>query len=196
MTTSSPPTIPRLDSLRITNYRALRHIQINALTPLTVLVGPNGSGKSTVFDVFAFLAECFTVGVRRTVDKRNRFKELRSRGSTGPIIFELKYRETPDIPLLTYHLALDETTHGPIVVEEWLHWRRSERGRPFRFLNFRNGVEYIVSGEMPDEYDHRIEEQLESPDMLAVNTFGHFASHPRVSALRRVALLLDGIFRM
>jgi predicted ATPase len=38
---------------------------------------------------------------------------------------------------------------------------------------------------MPDERDHRIEEALDSPDMLAVNTLGQFARHPRVSALRR-----------
>jgi hypothetical protein len=36
-------------------------VEFKELTPLTVLLGPNGSGKSTVFDVFAFLAECFDV---------------------------------------------------------------------------------------------------------------------------------------
>jgi predicted ATPase len=38
---------------------------------------------------------------------------------------------------------------------------------------------------MPDEQDERIEEQLASPEMLAVNTLGQFTRHPRVSALRR-----------
>ncbi|TVR99621.1 MAG: hypothetical protein EA406_02965 [Rhodospirillales bacterium] len=50
---------PRIESLKVENYRALRTIQFDRLTPLTVLLGANGSGKSTVFDVFAFLAECF-----------------------------------------------------------------------------------------------------------------------------------------
>jgi predicted ATPase len=71
------------------------------------------------------------------------------------------------------------------MAEEWLQWRRQQWGRPFRFLEFRRGAGRVVSGEMPDERDHRIEEALDSPDMLAVNTLGQFARHPRVSALRR-----------
>jgi predicted ATPase len=38
---------------------------------------------------------------------------------------------------------------------------------------------------MPDEQDERIHERLDSSEMLAVNTLGQFAKHPRVSALRR-----------
>lgn len=57
-------TIPRIESLKVRNFRALREIEIKKVTPLTVLLGPNGSGKSTVFDVFAFLAECFESGLR------------------------------------------------------------------------------------------------------------------------------------
>jgi len=38
---------------------------------------------------------------------------------------------------------------------------------------------------MPDEKDTRIDEKLDAPDILAVNTLGQFARHPRVIALRR-----------
>ena len=58
-------TVPRVEYLRVQNYRVLRDVEFKNLTPLTVLLGPNGSGKSTVFDVFAFLSECFTDGLRR-----------------------------------------------------------------------------------------------------------------------------------
>ncbi|HWG74139.1 MAG TPA: AAA family ATPase [Acidimicrobiales bacterium] len=70
---------PRIESLRVRNYRVLHDLELKKLTPLSVLLGPNGSGKSTLFDVFAFLSECFTVGLRRAWDRRNRFKEMRSR---------------------------------------------------------------------------------------------------------------------
>ncbi len=176
---------PRIESLRIQNYRALRDVELKSITPLTVLLGPNGSGKSTVFDVFAFLSECFSVGLRKAWDKRGRFKELRSRGCQGPVEFELKYRETKESPLITYHLAIDEHPGGPLVSEEWLQWRRGEHGKPFRFLDFQSGQGKVVSGEMPDEQDERVSEQLDSAEMLAVNTLGQFARHPRVSALRR-----------
>jgi predicted ATPase len=43
--------------LHVENYRALRDVTLDRLSPLTTLLGPNGSGKSTVFDVFAFLSE-------------------------------------------------------------------------------------------------------------------------------------------
>ena len=37
---------------------------------------------------------------------------------------------------------------------------------------------------MPDEEDRRIVVPLHSPELLAVNTLGQFARHPRVAALR------------
>ena len=175
---------PRVEQLSVENYRALRQVELKKITPLTVLIGPNGSGKSTLFDVFSFLSECFQQGLRAAWDRRGRAKELRSRGATGPIIFELKYRERPQQPLITYHLAIDEGARGPIVVEEWLQWRRGSRGMSFRFLDFQNGQGQAVSGEMPDAEDRRIPIFLRSPDLLAVNTLGQFAEHPRVAALR------------
>ncbi len=179
-------SVPRIEYLRVQNYRALRDLELRDLRPLTVFLGPNGSGKSTVFDVFAFLSECFSVGLRKAWDKRGRFKELRTRGSDGPILIELKYRENPQSPLITYHLSIDENSRGPFVKEEWLRWKRGIMyGQPFKFLHFIEGKGQVISGESPDEQDERIEEQLDSPEMIAVNTLGQFAKHPRVSALRR-----------
>ncbi len=121
------------------NYRALRSVEVR-LTPLTVLIGPNGSGKSTLFDVFIFPSECFRHGLRHAWDRRGRAKELRTRGGQGAIVFELKYREQPKSPVITYHLAIDEDARGPFVAEEWLQWRRGSHGQTFRFLNYRSGA--------------------------------------------------------
>src|SRR3984885_8655270 len=137
---AQPASPARIEYLRVENYRALRSIELRDITPLTVLLGPNGSGKSTVFDVFNFLSECFQFGLRHAWDRRGRGKELKTRGANGPIVFELKYRERPSMPIITYHLAIDEGPRGPEVVEEWLQWRRGTRGQPFRFLEFRRGV--------------------------------------------------------
>jgi predicted ATPase len=82
-------------------------------------------------------------------------------------------------------LAIDEGPKGPLVAEEWLQWRRGQKGKPFRFLDFQQGSGRVVTGEMPDEQDERVEERLDSPEMLAVNTLGQLAKHPRVGALRR-----------
>ena len=128
------PTPPRITALNVRNYRALRDVALKELTPLTVLLGPNGSGKSTVFDVFAFLSECITDGIRKAWDRRGRFRELRSRDSEGSIIVELKYRERPKTPLITYHIEIDEELGRPVVNHEFLRWTRGSRsGRPFNF---------------------------------------------------------------
>ena len=177
--------IPRIEYLKVQNYRALHNLELKKITPLTVFLGPNGSGKSTIFDVFAFLSECFTESLRKAWDRRGRFRELRTRDSEGCIIIELKYKETSKSPLITYHLAIDEENNRPYIAEEWLQWRRGQYGKPFRFLDFRKGEGQVISGESPDEEGERITEQLASSELLAVNTLGQFAKHPRVSALRR-----------
>ena len=173
----------RIEYLRVENYRALKQVEFKNLTPMTVLLGPNGSGKSTVFDVFAFLSECFETGLRRAWDRRGRAKELKTRGSDGPMVIEIKYRE-PGFPVITYHLAVDERKGAPVVTEEWPQWKRGSRGRPFRFLEYREGQGRAISGELPDEQDIRSEIPLKSSDLIAVNALGQFADHPRVAALR------------
>ncbi len=173
----------RVVGLKVENFRALRKFELKELSPLTVLMGPNGSGKSTVFDVFAFLSECFEAGLRRAWDRRGRAKELKTRDSEGPVVIEIRYKE-PNYPLITYRLAVDERRGKPIVVEEWLQWRRGRRGKPFRFLEYREGKGRAVSGEKPDKEDKRVETSLSSPDLLAVNALGQLAEHPRVAALR------------
>jgi len=176
--------IPRIESLRVENYRALRKVELDRLTPMTVLLGPNGSGKSTIFDVFNFLSECFQFGLRHAWDRRGRGKELKTRGADGPLVFDLKYRESPGTPVITYHLAIDEGARGPEVIEEFLQWKRGSHGRPFRFLEFARGEGSSISGEMPDEDDTRVPQKLRSPDLIAVSTLGQFSDHPRVAALR------------
>lgn len=97
--------VPRILSLHVRNYRVLYDVHLANLKPLTVLIGPNGSGKSTIFDVFAFLSECFSDGLQRAWTRRGGMREIRSRGSTGLVEIELKYREIPDRKKIPdYHL--------------------------------------------------------------------------------------------
>lgn len=173
----------RIEYLRVKNFRALRDVEFRELTPLTALVGPNGSGKSTVFQVFGFLAECFSSNLRSAWDKNGRARELKTRGQSDPVVIEIKYKEG-DLPLITYHLALDEHNGSPVVLEEWMAWRRGSHGQPFRFLDYHEGQGRAISGETPDQEAERVEIPLKSPDLIAVNALGQFAEHPRAAALR------------
>lgn len=178
------PDVPLIERLQVRNFRTLRDLDLRDLTPFTVFLGPNGSGKSTVFDVFAFLSECFATGVRRAWDKRGRFKELRSRGARGPIEVEVRYIE-PGFTPTVYQIAIDETPKGPVVAAESIRWTRSRRGgNNFKFLDFVNGEGFVIEGERPDKGDVKTEQKLASPDALAVNSLGQLRRHPRVVALR------------
>lgn len=158
-----------IQALRVQGYRALHDLTLGPLRPLTVFLGPNGSGKSTIFDVFAFLSESFTLGLRQAWDRRGRFKELRTRGTQGPIVIELGYREAPEMPLMTYHLAVDENLRGPFISEEWLGSGET------RVLDFQEGQGRVGSEE----------ERLSSPETIAAATLGQLAKHSRVATLRR-----------
>ena len=175
---------PRIERLKVRNFRALRDVEIKRLTPMTVLLGPNGCGKSTVFDVFAFLAECFSSDLSSAWDRRGRAKELKTRDAEGPVTIELAYRERPGTPRITYHLEVDECDGKLSVVHEWLRWKRGGSGAPFQFLKYRNGEGQAVRGDEPDAGDERKAIPLKSSDILAVSALGQFQEHPRVAALR------------
>jgi predicted ATPase len=181
---TDPANPPRIESLLVRNYRALRDVSLEQMTPLTVLLGPNGSGKSTVFDVFAFLAECFSDGLRKAWDRRGRFRELRSRDQGGPIVIEVKYRERPGAYLITYHLEIEERAKGPVVKREFLRWKRGHPAAPFHFLDYEYGHGQVITGEQPEPSDTRVDKPLSGPDVLAVSTLGTLAENPRVIALR------------
>ena len=182
--TSQSAASPRIEQLLVRNFRALRSVGITQLTPMAVLLGPNGSGKSTVFDVFAFLAECFLSGLQPAWDRRGRAEELKTRDAEGPVTIELAYREEPGTPRITYHLEVDECGGKPSVVHEWLGWERGSGGAPFQFLEYRNGEGQAVGGDEPDVGDERKAIPLRSPDLLAVSALGQLRDHPRVAALR------------
>jgi predicted ATPase len=171
-----------IQRLRIQNYRVLRDVQFHDLTPLTVLLGPNGSGKSTVFDVFAFLHDAFTTNLRAAWDRRNRMRELRSRGESGPITIEIAYRQAPGERLVTYRLRLDEENGSPVVVGELLRWSISpDSGAPTDILSFQRGEGRLYD----DARKVSTDEKLDSPDLLAVSTLGGLARYPQVAHLRR-----------
>lgn len=89
MSVFKPPQITRI---QVADYRVLRDLDLKGLRRFTVLVGPNGSGKSTLFDVFAFLSDRFTEGVRRACDNRGGLGGIRSRGASGPVAITTAYQ--------------------------------------------------------------------------------------------------------
>ena len=176
----------RIEALKVKNFRVLKDVELTDMTPFTVLLGPNGSGKSTIFDVFAFLSECFETNLGNAWFRRGGIANIRSRGARGPVKIEIRYKETgKKASPITYRLSINEQDGRPKVVEESLQWSRMERGRPYNFLKVQNGRGEIVSGkESEDRNEHRVKVKLSSQESLAVSTYGQLADHPRVVTLR------------
>jgi predicted ATPase len=180
----------QIEALTIRNFRALRNVELRNLSPMCVFVGANGSGKSTLFDVFGFLHDALLHNVRTALTKRGGFREVVSRGTEGPIELELKFRQAGG-PLVTYSLTIATDEDGlPVVDHELLRYRRGQHGQPWRFLDFRRGKGLAVTNEAdygkPDVEAKRDEQQLDSPDILAIKGLGQFQRFKQVSAFRKL----------
>lgn len=214
----------RIEGFRIKNFRALKDITLgklwntpkqDSLTPMTVVIGRNGVGKSSLFDAFGFLADCLRVGVEEACDLRGRggFERIRSKGQSGPIEFELYFKETGNARPLTYEVAIDiDSSLRPYVLRERLRQRREgqKHGWPFSFLILDKGQGVVwkneTDGKQIDENKNQISIQslfdelekekseegnetekveLEDSRKLGIVTLGALKQHPRISLFRK-----------
>lgn len=181
----------RIESIRTKNFKILKDATIRNIPAMAVFLGANGSGKSTFFDIFGFLHDCLTDNVRAALLKRGGFKEVVSRGQTGPIEFEIKFRSAPGEPLVTYELHINLDDKGlPIVSKELLKYRRGQKGRPWHFLDFSNGVGHAIVNESdygkPGVQEAREQQTLDSPDILAIKGLGQFQKYKQIASFRRL----------
>jgi len=192
-----------IEGFRVQNYRALKDITIGklwnqqnapALTPLVAVIGKNGVGKSTLFDAFGFLSDCLAVGVEEACDLKQRggFDRLVSSGESGPIHFEIYYRESPGDRPITYELSISRDKSGrPYVAEERLRQRRKgeSRGWPLSFLHLKGGEGSAWSGEESfegkGEEPSRVAVELTDQRKLGVATLGTLKAHPRIAKFRK-----------
>jgi predicted ATPase len=179
----------RIEGLKVRNFRALRDVSLTNLPTLAVFVGANGVGKSTLFDVLGFLHDALIHNVRQAVAIRGGFKELVTRDADGPIAIEIKFRDR-DGPLVTYELHVALLDGSPVVDREVLKYRRGQHGQPWRFLDFRRGRGVAVTNESeygkPGAQEKRDDQQLESPDILAIKGLGQFQRFEVVASFRRM----------
>lgn len=190
-----------IEGFRVQNYRALKDITIGklwnqqkapALTPLVAVIGKNGVGKSTLFDAFGFLSDCLAIGVEEACDLKQRggFDRLVSSGESGPIHFDIYYRESPGDRPITYELSISRDRSGrPYVAEERLRQRRKGQkwGRPLSFLLLKSGEGQAWAGEGSFEGEESGQVRVELTDQrkLGVATLGTLKAHPRIAKFRK-----------
>ncbi len=177
----------RIEGIEIKNYRLFRHLVLNNLPRMTVVVGANGSGKSTLFDVFTFLKDALTENVSVAVARRGGFQELVSRDSTGPIELTIKFRESGG-RLVTYQLVIGSDRSRAVVEREVLRYRRGQRGQPWRFVDFSKGNGTAITNESAYGEENAKEERadyaLDDPSILAIKGLGQFREFRVVSEFR------------
>jgi len=179
-----------IEGIKIKNFKALRHIELKNLPKMCVFIGANGTGKTTLFNVFGFLKDALVdkVSVALTKQGGSRgFQEVRSRGESGSIEIELKFRERNESPLVTYILEINEEEGKPIVEREVLQYRRGSKGQPWKFLDFSRGKGVAVTNE-PENVDDQTKLDLEdnvlkAPDILALKGLAQFEKFPAPKSL-------------
>ena len=185
----------RIHSIRVKNFKSLQDVQIKDVHEFAVFIGANGTGKTTLIDVFGFLRDCLSGNARSAVQKRAGFAQLVSRGHEKETI-EIELKVQLDFSenksrLVTYALGVGETGRKVQVRFERLSWKRGSYGRPFNFLDFKDGKGVaVVEGEgafgdnVREEDLERDEETLDSPDILALKALGNLKRFEAASQLR------------
>lgn len=176
-----------IESIELRNYRLFRHAELKDLQRFVIVVGANGSGKSTLFDVFSFLKEALAQNVVSAVKRRGGFRELVSRGETGPIGITLKFRESSG-RLVTYQLKIGEDEGQPVVEREILKYRCRQRGGSENVMDFSRGKGWIITNEgvygQEGMEAERQEYVLDEPSVLAIKGLGQFKEFRVVSKIR------------
>ena len=197
----------RIVGFRVKNFKVLKDIALGPLsqgdsqllTPMTAVIGKNGVGKSALFDAFGFLADALKLGVEEACDARGRggFEKLRTQGQTGPIEFQVFYREHENARIIAYKVAIETDEIGrPYVLEEimvedsdksflglregWgFVWKENKTAEGFDTSEL---VRYLKEGIEPKDAELI---QLEDKRKLGIATLGALKQHPRISAFRR-----------
>ncbi len=179
----------RIEAIELRNYRLFRTAKLMKLPPLAIVVGANGAGKSTLFDALSLLKEALTQNVAQAVARRGGFRELVSRGQSGPVGITVKFRESSG-RLATYLLDIANEQGRPIVDREILRYTRrpGRTGRPWHFVDFSRGRGTAITNEAAygeaGAEAAREDRVLEDPSVLAIKGLGQFKEFRVVAEFR------------
>lgn len=185
----------KIESIRIKNYKSLQNVEIKNISNMSVFLGRNGVGKTTLFDVFGFLHDALQNNVKEALNRRGGFEQVISREQEGAIEFEIKFRESKDDPLVTYMLHINLKDGTPAIALEKLRYKLGSRGAPWLFLDFAYGKGIAIVNEdsfkeaykaKTGEKPEREEQELDSPDILAIKGLGQFQRFKQIASFRKL----------
>jgi predicted ATPase len=114
----------RLQEIHIKNYKAFQDVVIKDIPPLAVFIGANGTGKSTLFDVLAFMRNCFHgYNVREAFQMRGGFDEVISRGNENNIPLKFSFILEEWNCSATYSINLSKKHSNQIKVSDEIFYK-------------------------------------------------------------------------
>ncbi|MCL2832198.1 MAG: AAA family ATPase [Treponema sp.] len=182
----------KIINIHIENYKTLQNVDIKNIGQLAVFLGENGSGKSTFFDVFGFMKQCLTENIRSALQARGGYDEVHTRETMGDICLSFQYKTFDTSPFYTYELRLNtDTKNTPIIVKEQLiiEVTREKQVSTVKIIDFSQGVGEAIANdnaEFKNILDTKHEKfTLDSPDILAIKTFGQIKHFTAVVDFRK-----------
>jgi predicted ATPase len=188
-----------LEGIQIKNFRALEDVTLgrvlgqnqDELTRLIAVIGANGTGKSSLLDALSFLGDCLREGVEAACDKPQRqgFEKLRSKGASGPIQFDVRFRLDAQTPPINYkmHINGDKNGRPYVELEELIHKpveNKGKRGKPRRFLKLKKGKGDAWVGSDSNEQGRK-KVALSSDQELGISTLKSFVEHKEIGAFHQ-----------
>lgn len=122
----------RLTELNISHYKSVESVDLQDISPITVLVGCNGAGKSNVVDVLRFLRDAVTQGLDHAVSTRGGIGLIRQYSPSKPyrITLQFRFHDEELAAPVSYELALTSLRDGDFRVErEAGQWAESSNIR-------------------------------------------------------------------
>ncbi|WP_374499670.1 AAA family ATPase [Zoogloea sp.] len=109
----------RLTELNISHYKSVESVDLQDISPITVLVGYNGAGKSNVVDVLRFLRDAVTQGLDHAVSKRGGIGLIRQYSPSKPyrITLQFRFHDAKLASRVSYELTLTSLRDGDFRVE-------------------------------------------------------------------------------
>ena len=172
----------RIESILLQNYRVFRNAELKDLPSMTTVVGANGSGKSTLFDALSFLKDALTQNVAHAVARRGGFRELVSRGESGPISIILHFRGSREFPE-AYRVDVAQGNDRPVVRRELLavYERNPGEGPSSHLVDVSRGKGKAIVKDAFNETERPID--LEDPSALAIKGLGQFKEYQAAAEL-------------
>lgn len=137
--------------LRFKNWRSLKDVTIDNLTPITVFIGENASGKTNLLDALYFFRESTQSGVLRALQVRGDRDEVRTLGvGNEPIELEMTLNPSAFSPDFRFKYSLEmrfDKTFLPDISEKL----ENQNGNVLMNIGFNNEY-WIVRDEKKIEF--------------------------------------------